>query len=275
MRLPDVVGFEIGSCLGISGVTAHQALHARGAIRGRTVLVQGDVGGVGSFAVGLGQLAGARVIATVRSAADVDAAMQAGADAVVVAGQRHREEVVPDIRQLAPQGVDHIVEVAFDENIDLDEQVLAMGGSISAYAKREARPTMPFWNLLFKNTRIFLVGSDDFPFAAKRDAAQALNALVTHRRHADCCCRQHGRPGGRVAACVGRGPHRTHAGGVSRQRSRSGSPARCVSPASSLWQVLVVMQHRACNAASWLWFSLEFRPETRYVKPQSRNLIEL
>jgi NADPH2:quinone reductase len=123
--LPQDVSFDTGACLGIPALTAHRAVHAGGPVAGCDVLVQGGAGGVGSFACGLARRAGARVIATVRSAADESAARQAGAHAVVRIGAPSRADIVADLRRLAPEGVHHIVEVAFDANIELDEQVLA------------------------------------------------------------------------------------------------------------------------------------------------------
>ena len=37
---------------------------------------------------------------------------------------------------------------------------------------------MPFWELLFKNVRVFFLGSDDFPAEAKAAAARDLNAAL-------------------------------------------------------------------------------------------------
>jgi NADPH2:quinone reductase len=177
--LPDAVDFTVGACLGIPGITAHRAVHAGGGVAGQVVLVQGGGGGVGVFAVGLARQAGATVLATVRSERDATAAVQAGAHHVVRADGRTSAEVLAELRRLAPGGVWHIVEVAFDANIDLDMQVMSNGGSIAAYATGEARPSIPFWNLLFKNARLLLLGSDDFPAAAKREAAVAVNELLT------------------------------------------------------------------------------------------------
>jgi NADPH2:quinone reductase len=73
--------------------------------------------------------------------------------------------------------VDHVVEVAFDANIDVDTEVLAVGGSICAYATVNATPAIPFWPLLFKNIRFHFIGSDDFPPEVKLAAAQDLNRL--------------------------------------------------------------------------------------------------
>ena len=178
IRLPDDVGFEQGACLGIPGITAHRAVHAGGPVVDQTVLVQGGAGSVGSFAVGLARRAGARVIATVRSTVDEEVAANAGAHHVVRMDGRPAWQIVADIRRYAPEGVHHVVEVAFGANIDLDMNVIAVGGSIAAYATDDPRPSIPFWDLLFKNARLLLLGSDDFPAAAKLEAAAAVTDLV-------------------------------------------------------------------------------------------------
>jgi NADPH:quinone reductase len=48
------------------------------------------------------------------------------------------------VKVLAPDGVDHIVEVAFGANIEADVEMLKMGGSIGAYATDNATPKIPF-----------------------------------------------------------------------------------------------------------------------------------
>ena len=176
--LPDGVAFEQGACLGIPGITAHRAVHAAGPVAGRTLLVQGGAGAVGVCAVGLARLAGARVLATVRSGVDAALARAAGAHEVVQYGGCSRDELIRDMRALAPGGMDHVVEVAFGANIEADCEVLANDGSIAAYATETATPAIPFWPLVFKNVRIFFLGSDDFPQAAKAAAAESINAML-------------------------------------------------------------------------------------------------
>lgn len=178
MPLPAQTDFLSGACLGIAALTAHRAVHAGGPVAGHHVLVQGGAGGVGSFAVGFAARAGAQVITTVRSALDEEAARNAGAHHVLRTDVQTLAELVAQIRQLGPDGVYHVVDVAFDANVDMDEQVLAPGGSIAAYASGTARPTLPFWQLLFKNARILLLGSDDFLKTNKLLAAQETNAML-------------------------------------------------------------------------------------------------
>ena len=176
--LPEGVSFERGACLGIPGITAHRAVHVAGPVEGRTVLVQGGGGAVGQCAVALARCAGADVIATVRSDDDYGVAYRAGAQAVVRTDGLSDREAVEAIQRLAPDGVSHVVEVAFDVNIRVDEEVLGLNGSIAAYATRDPSPTIPFWPLLFKNVRVFFLGSDDFPPEAKEEAARALNEAL-------------------------------------------------------------------------------------------------
>jgi NADPH2:quinone reductase len=48
-------------------------------------------------------------------------------------------------------------------------------GSIAAYATDSATPKIPFWLMVFKNIRVFFLGSDDFPAEAKVAATRDLN----------------------------------------------------------------------------------------------------
>lgn len=176
--LPEAVSFEQGACLGIPGITAHRAVHIAGPVQGRVVLVQGGAGAVGQCAISLARHAGASVIASVRSERDADTAKRAGAHHVVVLKGLSVEETLESILLHAPHGVDHLVEVAFNHNIGLDERLLRLGGSIATYATGDPQPTIPFWPLVFKNISLFFLGSDDFPADAKSAAARAINEAL-------------------------------------------------------------------------------------------------
>lgn len=169
--LPETMPVEQGACLGIPGITAHRAVQVAGPVKGRSVLVQGGAGAVGICAVQLAYRAGARVIATCRSKSDMAIASRAGADDVLLAD----EKLVARVQEIAPDGVDHIVEVAFAANIKMDVELLAQGGSIAVYATNAPTPEIPFWQLVFMNSRIFFIGSDDIPTEAKIEATKAIN----------------------------------------------------------------------------------------------------
>jgi NADPH2:quinone reductase len=49
---------------------------------------------------------------------------------------------------------------------------------VAAYATDRDRPDLPFWPLLFDNITIRLLGSDDFPTEAKRQAAVDLTTAA-------------------------------------------------------------------------------------------------
>ena len=172
--LPAGVPLEQGACLGIPGITAHRAVHIAGSVEGRTVLVQGGAGAVGACAVQLARRAGGRVIATCRAEIDKEIASRAGAAEVLLTG----ENFVERIRASAPDGVHHVVEVAFGANIKTDTEVLAQGGSIATYATNAPTPEIPVWQLVFVNARLFFVGSDDVPPEGKIEATRALNQAL-------------------------------------------------------------------------------------------------
>jgi NADPH2:quinone reductase len=172
--LPDGVSDEVGASLGIPGITAHRAVFADGPVEGTTVLVHGVLGGVGSMAAQLAAWSGATVVGTVRRGGDLAAVDEAVAHCVAL----DADDPVSAIRRVAPDGVDRIVEVAFSDNVDLDAAVAAPAAVIAAYATRLPRPDFDFWPMLFANLTIRLLGSDDFPPAAKHQAASALTVAA-------------------------------------------------------------------------------------------------
>jgi NADPH2:quinone reductase len=172
--LPDDVAPEQGACLGIPGITAHRGVFVAGPVNGCIVMVQGAGGSVGLCAVQLARRGGAHVIGTVRSSSEEETAKDAGAHEVL----RNDQEFRARLAALAPDGIDHIVEVAFGANVDADVELLKMGGSIATYATDNANPKIPFWQMVFKNIRIFFLGSDDFPVEAKLSATRDLNAAL-------------------------------------------------------------------------------------------------
>lgn len=178
ISLPEKVTFEQGACLGIPAITAHRAVHIAGDVQGKTVLVQGGGGAVGQCAVAIAKLAGAKVIATVRSEYDEHIAIKAGAQDVIRTDSLSQDQIIELIQDAASGEIHHIIEVAFDANIEIDKELIATGGSIAAYATGNPEPSIPFWPLLFKNVRLFFLGSDDFPKEAKQTAADEINRAL-------------------------------------------------------------------------------------------------
>lgn len=171
---PPALSDQVGAALGIPGITAHRAVFGDGPVAGRTVLVHGVAGAVGSVAAQLARWGGATVIGTVRTAIDLVRVGEGVVDHLVNFGDGTAEA----IRRQAPAGVDRIVEVALSANADLDAAVVANGAVISAYASDEERTTLPFWSLLFRNVTVRLLGSDDFSTEARQRAVQDLTKAV-------------------------------------------------------------------------------------------------
>jgi NADPH2:quinone reductase len=138
--LPPQAGFELGASIGVPAITAHRALTTAedgparlhpGTLEGITVLVAGGAGAVGHAAIQLARWAGATVIATVSSPQKAAYATAAGAHHTV---DYRAPDAVEQVRGVAPSGVDLIVEVAIDHNLELDLAVIRTRGTIAAYA---------------------------------------------------------------------------------------------------------------------------------------------
>ncbi|UZE47874.1 NADPH:quinone oxidoreductase family protein [Rhodopseudomonas sp. P2A-2r] len=83
-RLPDGVSAEAGASFRANYLTAHYSLTERACLRaGEQLLVLGAAGGVGTAAIQLGKIFGARVIAAASTEDKRHFALELGADAVV------------------------------------------------------------------------------------------------------------------------------------------------------------------------------------------------
>jgi NADPH2:quinone reductase len=181
--LPAGIGLDHGACLGIPGMTAHRCLFMDGPIQGQTVLVAGGGGAVGNAAIQLAAWAGARVIATVSRPEQEQAARSAGAHAVV---NRKRGDLAERIKEAAlGAGVDRIVEVAFEENLELDRAVLKTNGVIASYSSgpAQSQPRIPFRAVMARGFSFHFVLVYVMPEAAHLKAAQDINACLAAGRY--------------------------------------------------------------------------------------------
>jgi NADPH2:quinone reductase len=177
--------FELGAALGVPFLTAHRCLTVAetlpdrlgpGALAGRTVLVQGGAGAVGNAAIQLARWADATVIATISSAQKAQLAAAAGASHVV---NYKQQDVVAEVRKIAPHGVDAIVEVAVAQNADVDAQVIGLHGAVAIYAGTEGdQMTVPIRSQMQTNARWQFVLLYTEPARAKELAVEDVNAAV-------------------------------------------------------------------------------------------------
>lgn len=184
VRLGDA-SFDLGACLGIPFLTAHRCLtvgetmpdqvHA-GAFTDRVVLVQGGAGAVGNAAIQLAHWADATVIATVSSAEKAKLAAAAGASFVI---NYREQDVVAEVRKIAPDGVDTIVEVSAAKNAGTDVQVLRHGGAVCVYANDGGdEVSLPIRPLMVPNARWQFVLIYTTPWPAKALAVADVAAAA-------------------------------------------------------------------------------------------------
>ena len=134
-RLPDTVSFEKGAGIWTPYATSFRALFQKAMAKaGETVLIHGASGGVGIAAVQWASNAGLKVFGTASSDSGKTLVANQGTDAVF----DHSQEGYLDEIQSATggQGVDVIIEMLANVNLQKDFDVLKMFGRISVVGNR-------------------------------------------------------------------------------------------------------------------------------------------
>ncbi|HKH53999.1 MAG TPA: zinc-binding dehydrogenase, partial [Propionibacteriaceae bacterium] len=202
VRLPGGTSFDIGASLGVPAMTAHRALTVSedgperlhpGALAGEVVLVAGGAGAVGHAAIQLARWAGATVLTTVSGAAKAALATAAGAHHVI---SYRDQDAATAIKEVTPEGVDLVVEVAAAVNAQLNLDVVKPRASVAIYANDGgAEFTLDVRQNMMKNLRyqfvlLYTVGDaalraavDDITLALVDDALPVAEdaGLPLHR----------------------------------------------------------------------------------------------
>jgi NADPH2:quinone reductase len=141
-------------------MTAHRALTVSedgpsglhpGALAGKAVLVAGGAGAVGHAAIQLARWAGATVITTISSPAKEALAAAAGAHHVI---NYRDEDPAEAIKEIVPDGVDLVVEVAIAANSQLDIDVAKPRAVVAIYANDGGNEfRLPVRDNMIKNIR--------------------------------------------------------------------------------------------------------------------------
>ncbi|HUL91320.1 MAG TPA: NADPH:quinone reductase [Burkholderiales bacterium] len=181
--LPEGASFETGACLGIAGMTAHRCLFQDGGIQGQTVLVAGGGGAVGHAAIQLAKWSGARVVATVSRAEQEKIAREGGADLVVNRKSGDPAETIRAFTRGA--GLDRVVEVAFEANLELNRAVLKANGVIATYSSGppDSAPRIPFTAVMRQGITVHFILVYVMPREAHQLAARDLNAALEAGRY--------------------------------------------------------------------------------------------
>ena len=133
--LPERISFGQGAAIGVPYGAAFRALFQKAhAVAGDSVLVHGASGGVGIAAVQLARAAGLRVIGTAGTEEGKALVLAQGAHYIL----NHRSDgYLNKLQELTcGQGVDIILEMLANVNLDRDLGVLATGGRVVVIGSR-------------------------------------------------------------------------------------------------------------------------------------------
>lgn len=131
-KLPDGVDIVDAGAVPLAGLTAAQLMDAARVAAGDTVLVHAAGGGVGSFAVQLAVLRGARVIGT-GSASSHDYLQGLGVEPV-----EYGDGLVDGVRNLAPPGVDVVIDLVGGAALAATPQLLSAEGRVASIVDADA-----------------------------------------------------------------------------------------------------------------------------------------
>lgn len=134
-RLPDGIDFAQGAALGVPYGTACRALFGRATVTaGQIVLVHGASGGVGIAAVQLALAGGLKVIATAGTEKGRQVLAEQGAQWVLDHHDPERWGAIMAVTE--GRGVDVILEMLANVNLDHDLDVIAPGGTVVVIGSR-------------------------------------------------------------------------------------------------------------------------------------------
>ncbi len=137
-RKPATLDWNESAGLPLAGLTAYQVLTRLGTGEGKTVLIHGGAGGVGSLGIQIAKSLGASVIATA-SEKNHDFLRSLGAEPVT-----YGEGLADRVRALRPEGVDIVADFVGGV-LDATLAVLAEGGKHASIADAEVEQHGGTW----------------------------------------------------------------------------------------------------------------------------------
>ena len=137
--LPKGVTLESAGALGASGLTALQGIDGALQIkRGEKLIIHGASGAVGTLAIQIAKLRGAKVLATASGEEGVALVKRLGAD---IAIDGRRGDLVAAARSFAPNGVDAVLALASGDALQRCIEALHAGGRVAFPRGVEPEPT--------------------------------------------------------------------------------------------------------------------------------------
>jgi NADPH:quinone reductase-like Zn-dependent oxidoreductase len=154
LSLPDAISFESGAAVPLAMLTSWHALVAQAEVRpGQTVLVQAAGSGVGSAAIQIARLCGARVITTVGSDDKIEFARALGAEQVV--NYRTQDFVEEAKKWTNKRGVDVVIEHIGGETFERSSYALTRLGTLVSIGSHDTHwGRLDLRHVYSKNLRI-------------------------------------------------------------------------------------------------------------------------
>ncbi|WP_309237240.1 NADPH:quinone reductase [Actinomadura sp. BRA 177] len=174
-RLPDGTHPETAVAVAQPAATAYLGWFVHGGLQpGRTVFVGGGAGNIGSAAIAMAALAGARVIASAHPN-DHARCRAAGADTVL----DYRDPHLPDrLTEHAPQGIEVYWETSGHHDFAAVDQVAAAGCRVLVTASAPDTPPVPLPHLYTRDVTLpgFVISRASATDLA--DAASLINHML-------------------------------------------------------------------------------------------------
>jgi NADPH2:quinone reductase len=151
--LPEEVGFDEAAALMVNYQTADHALRDRARLKmGETILVHGATGGVGSAAVQIAKLFGARVIGATGSPSKLDTLYNIGCDEAIVATPGFAQQ----LKELTSgRGVDVVLDPVGGDRFDESLRCLGVFGRLLVIGFTEGRiPQVAVNRILLKSIAV-------------------------------------------------------------------------------------------------------------------------
>ena len=172
--LPKGVDFVSAAAVGLSTITAWHMLVTRAPIRpGQDVLVHAAGSGIGSAAIQIAKLCGARVITTSSSTAKLEQARKLGADEVI---NYREQDFLQEVRRITnKRGVDVVVEHIGEQTWEKSVACLSRKGRLVTCGSTSGdEGKINLWTLFAKE--ISLIGSYG---GTRQDLADILKLVAT------------------------------------------------------------------------------------------------
>jgi NADPH:quinone reductase-like Zn-dependent oxidoreductase len=179
---PTSIDLEHAAAVPLTGLTALQLIRRLDIQTGETVLIHGAAGGVGQFAVQLARLAGAKVIGT------ASVGNHEYLRSLEVEPVGYGPELEETLRELAPEGVDVVVDLVGEGSLDRSDSASKASARVGSIADGEGakarggayvfvRPSaadLSYLAELIDEGNLVVDVARTFPFAEAAEAYQLL-----------------------------------------------------------------------------------------------------